>query len=638
MVKLLERSQMELEKGSKTKIRKIEEKEEIMDTSNRFELLNQIQENQEKIINRPAAINLKLTSTIVYPVQDPLQDQVLHASPSPTPLTVCFAIGCNFTPTLPHLPCESSSVDSASFPLLPCQASVLTCNGRGRSFGPLLSKCEVCAKIFFEEHAYLSHKDGHKLVIFKCNMCPKEFDSSTTLKRHEESHRPRTCSLCSEVFHDVDTYFNHWIAHENANTPVTPSKQNTCGYCHEEFKTQDELNDHVKVQHKYWCSVCSIDFQTVTSYKKHIDIHTKEGPLEQEKTESIKFTCNICNKEYKTESKFEKHMTVHDPNKPFGCEICGKFFDDENFLKTHQAIHVQKDLQKCDICGKEFKEMLFYNIHRLTHFEQKPIRCDICEDVFTEKIAYIRHRRNHKNREEKEAKRFLTMREMLKQKLEESEKSPEDEGTEAEIILSNINDETGESQSNTSACSSTLDPSKLFHCDFCGKLFEDEQVMKNHRDGHVKKKHQVCDICGDIFTENYLFLRHRNSHRRREDRESKKGKMKRKLEESELSSENVSEDCESNSNENGNIQIKIEKVVSIGIKKKTNFCDLCGKVFDDEDAMKSHRNEHAQNKLIVCDTLFSIDTAIAKMNVKLVKCSNLCLKTERWGMLLPLQQ
>ncbi|GBN64541.1 Zinc finger protein 836 [Araneus ventricosus] len=465
-------------------------------------------------------------------------------------------------------------------------------------------RCEVCAKIFFEECVYLKHKDGHKLVLFKCNTCSKEFDSSTRLKRHEESHKPRTCSLCLEVFHDEEAYFNHWVAHENVNTPTTPSKCNTCGYCQEEFKTQNELKDHVEVQHKYWCSVCSIDFQTIISYKRHINMHTNESSLEQDKTEPDKFTCNVCNKEYKTQAQLSRHLSGHDPKKPFGCEVCGKFFDDESFLKTHRALHVQKELQKCDICGKEFTETLFYNIHRLTHFEQKPIRCDICEDVFTEKIAYVRHRRNHKNRELKEAQRFLTMREMLKQKLEESEKSPGDDAAESEMILGSINDETSGNQIQTRAHTSALDPSKLFHCDFCGKLFEEEKMMKTHRDGHVKKKRQICDICGDIFTENYLFLRHRNSHRRREDRESKKGKMKRKLEESGISTgldKDVSENCESNNNQNGDTRIKIEEVASIGNKKKTYFCDLCGKVFDDEDSLKTHQGQHAQKKLIFCD-------------------------------------
>lgn len=131
-------------------------------------------------------------------------------------------------------------------------------------------------------------------------------------------------------------------------------------------------------------------------------------------------TCKICHKNFSSPSKFQKHAMLHDPSKPYGCDVCGKFFDDARFVKTHRTLHEKKSRKECDVCGKVFNERIFYEIHCLTHVEQKPFRCDICEDIFKDKSTFLRHCGGHKARTRKVAERFLSMKEVLKQKLEDS--------------------------------------------------------------------------------------------------------------------------------------------------------------------------------------------------------------------------
>ncbi|GIY09314.1 hypothetical protein CEXT_552431 [Caerostris extrusa] len=131
---------------------------------------------------------------------------------------------------------------------------MFTCDKCGKSFSEKLFfevhelthvgkkpfKCEICTKIFFEESAYLRHRDSHKLDLNRCNICSKEFNA-VKLEQHEKTHQSLTCGLCCAVFSDQTSYINHSMVHKNRKESPRQSKVNICSICHKEFKSYKRI-------------------------------------------------------------------------------------------------------------------------------------------------------------------------------------------------------------------------------------------------------------------------------------------------------------------------------------------------------------------------------------------------------------
>ena len=108
------------------------------------------------------------------------------------------------------------------------------------------------------------------------------------------------------------------ITSTNAKTKIE------CEICHETFKNNKLLRNHMKTVHyevKYHkCNLCDMTFGNIYNLKNHVKL-------------------------------------VHDSKKVFQCEYCGKRFAQKYKVQRHiQLIHVntKENEQKCDICDKTF--------------------------------------------------------------------------------------------------------------------------------------------------------------------------------------------------------------------------------------------------------------------------------------------
>ncbi|KAG8188274.1 hypothetical protein JTE90_012108 [Oedothorax gibbosus] len=334
--------------------------------------------------------------------------------------------------------------------------------------------CEICGRSFQREGVLSRHRSLHaketasvqplvKSETLPCNACGKVFKNTGTLGRHRCKNLSKESKLTNvetvSKTRDVSRsskFLNKRQLHKSVRASKSIPVQISSSFKPESALLVDTENTSQKpdviigvssrsssrIESKKSASESMNKILTDNStlkikgasknlvmkskpdVKKPAALTTTHGESKIRKSKGIKqverYSCKVCNKTFGCETRLEKHETLHDSSKPFSCDVCGKFFDDIRFVKTHKTLHEKKSRKECDVCGKVFNERIFFDIHCLTHVEQKPFRCDICEDIFKDKSSYMRHCKGHKARTKKVAERFLSMKEVLKQKLEDS--------------------------------------------------------------------------------------------------------------------------------------------------------------------------------------------------------------------------
>lgn len=188
--------------------------------------------------------------------------------------------------------------------------------------------CEQCDSGFINRKMLRNHSKTHDIGTFKCNSCPKVFDTLPKQKAHERRVHSGTklnrCGYCNEKFRD----FVQKVKHQKEMHGVQTETQK-CQACDKVFKTQAALKTHVKRDHlierPYQCTECDMAFFLKAGLKHHLVKHT--GTKE--------FTCKVCCKSYGLKKILHEHMKIHSDNRCFKCEHCDMAFVQKSGLRGH---------------------------------------------------------------------------------------------------------------------------------------------------------------------------------------------------------------------------------------------------------------------------------------------------------------
>ena len=241
-------------------------------------------------------------------------------------------------------------------------------------------KCDQCGRDFkLKEYLHRHIKAVHeKLRDHKCNTCNKSFSQLGALKQHirsiHEGLRQFRCDTCKKTFTQLIALQNH------QNAVHGDSKQFKCNSCQSSFALKGRLRFHEKMVHNqstinHNCKSCEKQFKSITYLKMHIiNVHDHSDR---------KIKCELCGYEL-IKKKFKDHLDkIHGENKKVQCEICNKIFSCIGNLRIHLATHEKKF--KCDSCEEEFSKEFFLKRHfNKTHVE-KTVKCDLCDKQFPSK-------------------------------------------------------------------------------------------------------------------------------------------------------------------------------------------------------------------------------------------------------------
>nr|XP_053623471.1 zinc finger protein 616-like isoform X7 [Plodia interpunctella] len=181
--------------------------------------------------------------------------------------------------------------------------------------------CEICDAGFINERHLYTHKECHEIGTFKCNFCPKIYDTDRKKKSHEKSVHSRISKSL-----------------------------NRCGCCFKTFRNYMDKQRHLVTVHgvpelKIDCQACDKVFTSRRMYTVHMKRdHLLEKPHK----------CSECDKAFSSSDLLKKHTLTHSGLKPFQCEVCKKCYGRRNTLLEHMRIHNNDRRFKCEHCGQAF--------------------------------------------------------------------------------------------------------------------------------------------------------------------------------------------------------------------------------------------------------------------------------------------
>lgn len=192
------------------------------------------------------------------------------------------------------------------------------------------------------------------------------------------------------------------LSNSTTNQPPT-----FCDICNRTFESSSLLRRHFRFGCGFTCLIptCRGIFRTAFALDKHIEkIHQSYYATAVDK-HRIRFQCLICKIYTPTSSSLKAHLNNHNARLP--CEICGKEFLSAKTLKQHKqrlhnALNNIDSKTQCEICKKYVRNISFkshmsrlhsgsQNMYDASGKRIPQLQCDICKTLLFTKTNLIRH-------------------------------------------------------------------------------------------------------------------------------------------------------------------------------------------------------------------------------------------------------
>ncbi|XP_035700437.1 zinc finger protein 555-like isoform X2 [Folsomia candida] len=205
----------------------------------------------------------------------------------------------------PRLPCGYLGCDKTYL----TKAKLKNHVGQVHSKNPVRFLCKLCGKELNSEQSLEQHIATHTTEkSLTCPVCGKGFIHLSNLKQHQLTHRDRSarkeflCKMCPRTFLSrLGLIYHIRTFHEN--------QKHSCDQCPKNFVTSSTLRRHRAEVHptnfeggiSYACDKC--EYQSHLKYRLNIHRirqHVRKGHM-----------CYFCGKEYFTYIHFTKHVARH---------------------------------------------------------------------------------------------------------------------------------------------------------------------------------------------------------------------------------------------------------------------------------------------------------------------------------------
>lgn len=516
----------------------------------------------------------------------------------------------------------------------------------------------LAAQLFLEElcKGSPSHDQGQILVTFsnddaahKHDIVPAAQTDSSSLV--QESPQGKNMVLSGNL-ENVTSEYDMMPGHNKPNT-LTSGEGGGSGKGCEEKSVEKAESQQGKM---HLCRMCGV----ILDSSQDLLQHARQHVLNREDSSIV--TCHVCSRNFPGPSHLVQHLQAHsiielvtsaacagqENERNVACTQCGDTFGSALLVYQHVlTAHAASDMLHCPLCSAKFPAHRQDNFlaHLHSHAADPDVQCTVCGKKFLNRARLATHMATHEQRSKKHLCAFCGKSFLHKYSYEKHMKQVHGAENEFEDVNKTDNNETDKISGV---------PEKLkYVCKICGKGHKSKghlsMHMKNHviygpllkklrcltcnlsftskleKQNHVKDHHPLftCPLCSVSFRSSRVF----EVHRRKEHpdyRPFKCGKCDKTYKSDfDLFRHEMSHDgkrpypcphCPRQLWSSQNLQAHI-LVRHSGIERKKDVpCDVCGKLFYNKCAVKTHKRyihvSVKKHKCTLCDKAYKQKQAL----------------------------
>lgn len=343
---------------------------------------------------------------------------------------------------------------------------------------PISHQCTECSAVFYSYSCFHDHVQQVKSFKFHftCKECFIPFETILALMNHMKvEHKVQKMHMRQKVICEDCPDLQEFKTNAELNMHIKRVHPLNCEHCNLILYDQENLNEHMKScnGNRLDCGICGKVMNSKKARKTHELIHSERLEM-----------CWVCGLFVKNNQILQQHMQKHN-EKTHPCNICNRVFPTTLYLKRHMRSHLRGEDKSyiCHICPKVFTRRRCLEKHILAHSTDKFFMCHICGKCFRCNKKFVKH---EKRREALGGKCPLVRKDFrFHNDIKTNNEFPN--------TLVKSNKEIQEEKQISLECDiNTLDKSN--------------QKRKN------KEIYLECNICGRQFKKTYNAIRHRKYH------------------------------------------------------------------------------------------------------------------------------
>lgn len=215
-----------------------------------------------------------------------------------------------------------------------------------------------------------------------CRVCDSVYKNHKALQRHLLfCHRIKYyfCSICSISF-DTERAINvHKISSDHKSALAKRKRERHCPYCFITFTNAHLLKTHLREhhpEHSVDCPKCGKKF----TFSQEVSKHIKDNACKFASIDSYAgFKCETCPFNSVSEGEYLFHVALHTDPIPI--------YDQGTESTSKRSPHFQ---YKCPVCSKFFRKTSL-RCHVRLHTKEAPFKCQFCTRAYARKSNLMQH-------------------------------------------------------------------------------------------------------------------------------------------------------------------------------------------------------------------------------------------------------
>ncbi|KAJ0022205.1 hypothetical protein NQD34_009695 [Periophthalmus magnuspinnatus] len=206
----------------------------------------------------------------------------------------------------------------------------------------------------------LSPQTQESISVYNCNHCPELFTTQALLAIHKTIHKKRfvghlLCKFCRRKFIHLKRLRNHEQVCPKANrgppknlTQTAPSEVESC--------SQNESNEENVTREPHSPGICTTDIPESETTDQSNQLRGEKTILTS--VSQRRYNCSVCKRVYVTLSSLKRHENVHSWQRAYPCHYCNKVFALAEYRTKHEIWHTGERRYQCIFCLETF--MTYY--------------------------------------------------------------------------------------------------------------------------------------------------------------------------------------------------------------------------------------------------------------------------------------